>query len=198
MPRVTFVKKARKDNPAVSKGESYYHWKFRFGGKHYSVARPRSSQLTQSAYYGAVRGMVEQIEDTGSIDNEDDLIALRDSIVEQLEGLRDETQDSRDNMPEALQDAPTGELLQERVDALEEAIGEIENIDESDANWSEVAEQEDDHQEWSDNEPKVGDFKVLEAYEAAYEEWEFSEPEVDDLEDFDLSAMADAVGNAEV
>ena len=40
MPRVNFVKKARKDNPVVSKGESYYWWKYYFVPKMYSKSKP--------------------------------------------------------------------------------------------------------------------------------------------------------------
>ena len=43
MPRVNYVKKARKNNPAVKRGESYFWWKFRYGGKQYSKTRPRQS-----------------------------------------------------------------------------------------------------------------------------------------------------------
>ncbi len=52
MARAHFVKKARKDNPAagIKAGDSYYWWKFRRGGKHYSKTAPRPSQLTQSEY----------------------------------------------------------------------------------------------------------------------------------------------------
>ena len=36
MPRVHFVKKARKDYPStgIQKGDSYYWWQFRYGGTH--------------------------------------------------------------------------------------------------------------------------------------------------------------------
>jgi len=129
MPRVHFVKKARKDNPAAKRGEPYYWWKFRYGGKRYSKKAPRSSQLTQSTYYSTVRSLCEQIEDSQP-DDSDAVIGLRDEIVSELENLRDETQSSLDNMPDSLQYSPTGELLQERVDAIENAISEIENIDE--------------------------------------------------------------------
>jgi len=50
-------------------------------------------------------------------------------MKENLENLKDETQGSLDNMPESLQSSPTGELLQERVDALDNAISEFEGID---------------------------------------------------------------------
>ncbi len=60
MPRVTHVRKARKDNPVCKAGESYYWWKFRFGGKHYSLTYPKPSQLTQSVYLSVIYACQEQ------------------------------------------------------------------------------------------------------------------------------------------
>ena len=131
MPRVTFVKAARKDNPVCKKGESYYWWKFRYGGKRYSLTRPRPSQLTQSAYFGSLRALVEQIEDTNIADN-DDFETLRDEVASELQTIGSEAQESLDNMPESLQYSPTGELLQERVDACENASSEVESVEEFD------------------------------------------------------------------
>jgi len=131
MPRVTHVKAARKDNSVCKKGESYYWWKFRFGGKRYSLTRPRPSQLTQSAYYGTVRSLVEQIEDSNPEDN-DEFVGLRDEILGGIEELGNDCQDGLSNMPESLQYSPTGELLQERIDACENAQSEIECIEEFD------------------------------------------------------------------
>lgn len=131
MPRVTFVKAARKDNPVCKKGESYYWWKFRYGGKRYSLTRPRPSQLTNSPYYSQVRSLVEQIEDAAIEDN-DALTELRDEISSELDNLRDECQSNLDNMPDSLQYSPTGELLQERVDACENAQSEVDGVEEFD------------------------------------------------------------------
>jgi hypothetical protein len=117
MPRVTHVKKARKDNSAVKAGEPYFWWKFAYSPKRYSATRPRASQLTQSAYFGALHGMQENIEDT-ELNNDDDAESLAEEINSQIEELTSETQESLDNMPESLQYSPTGELLQERIDAL--------------------------------------------------------------------------------
>lgn len=131
MPRVTFVKSARKDNPVAKKGESYYWWKHRNGPKRFSKTRPRPSQLTQSAYYSQVRSLVEMIEDRTVTDG-DELIELKDEVASTLDELRDECQSSLDNMPDSLQYSPTGELLQERIDACEMAQSEVENIDDWD------------------------------------------------------------------
>ncbi len=143
MPRVTHVKSARKDNPVCKKGESYYWWKFRYGGKRFSLTHPRPSQLTQSSYFGGLRALCEQIEDTEVNDN-DDFTSLRDEVSSELQTIGSEAQESLDNMPEQLQYAPTGELLQERVDACENASGEVESVDEFDEEEPEIDDYDQD------------------------------------------------------
>lgn len=120
----------RDDNDTIfiAKGESYYWWQFQNSPKQYSKTRPRASQLTQSGYLSTFYGIVEQIEDF-STDSVDGISSFAEDIKTQLEDLRDTSQESLDNMPENLQYSPTAELLQERVDALENAISEIESID---------------------------------------------------------------------
>jgi hypothetical protein len=180
MPRVNFVKAARKDNPICKKGESYYWWKFRYGGKRYSLTRPRPSQLTQSAYYSSIRSLAEQIGDHSTPDDNDELTAFRDEIKDEIESIRDECQGSLDNMPDQLQYAPTGELLQERIDACDEAINELKNIEEFD-----------------EDEPVKSDFADGDdsEFQEALSTWES-----DRHEHFEnaISLMSDAVSNCEV
>lgn len=195
MPRVTHVKSAQKDNPVCKKGESYYWWKFRYGGKRFSLTRPKASQLTQSEYLSTLYGLQERIEEWGSITNEDDLEMFKDEIRGELEELRDTTEESRENMPESLQESPTGELLQERYDALDAAIDEIDGLDESSMNWSEVVDQEEERAAWLERKPKRMSETDAEWFHVE-EDWELEEVEVDELEEFDLSEAADAVGNA--
>lgn len=130
MPRVTFVKSARKDNPVAKKGESYYWWKFMQGGrggpKRYSKERPKQSQLTQSEFWGAIYGLRESHEDTPAYD---DLESSAEEIKGELESIRDETQGKYDNLPDGLQQGQSGELLQTRIDSVDNAISEIEGID---------------------------------------------------------------------
>ncbi len=132
MPRVTFVKSARKDNPVAKKGESYYWWAFMQGGrggpKRYSKDRPKQSQLTQSEFWGAVFSLQEQHEQTP---NFEDIESEIEEIKSELENIKDETQGKFDNMPQGLQDGDSGQLLQERVDALEGVIGELDSVDTS-------------------------------------------------------------------
>lgn len=48
-----------------------------------------------------------------------------------LESIRDDEQDYLDNMPEAFQEGEKGEAAQAAIDALEEAIGAIEELTEA-------------------------------------------------------------------
>ena len=132
MARATFVKSAQKDilnadgTVKIAKGQSYWWWKFRHGGKHTSLTQPKPSQLTQSSFLSAVYGIQERIAELSA---DDGLADARDEIVGELEELRDQAEESRENMPESLQESATGELLQARYDAMQEAIDELEGIE---------------------------------------------------------------------
>jgi hypothetical protein len=127
MAHATFVKKARKNvpNTDIKAGDSYYWWKFRFGGKHYSKTQPRRSQLTQSSFYSQLYDIEDAI---GDLKAGPDLEGDVQDIAQQLRDLGQEASDARDNMPESLQDSDTGTMLQERYDACEAAADELENL----------------------------------------------------------------------
>lgn len=129
MATAHFVKKARKKNPAVKKGESYYWWKFKFGPKHYSKTPPKPSQLTQSEFLSTVYGWSEQFDEIDEDTGLDDIRLTVESIIEEANQLADDQRDKKDNMPDALQDGEVGQLLESRADALEEFISELEAID---------------------------------------------------------------------
>lgn len=127
MARVQTVKKARKARReyGIKKGDTYYWWKFRFGTIHYSKTYPKRSQLTQSGFLSTFY----ELQDNLSFDR-DSLEGSVQNLTSEIEQLRDECQDSLDNMPEHLQEASSsGELLTERIDALEEWQNELEGID---------------------------------------------------------------------
>lgn len=129
MARATFVKKARKDIPGtnIKQGDSYYWWKFRFGGKHYSKTPPPRSALTQSAFYSALFDLQDSV--IAEAPNDETLADVRDDVVSQLEELKEQCEESLNNLPDSLQEAPTGQLLQERIDALDSAISEFSDLD---------------------------------------------------------------------
>jgi len=49
-------------------------------------------------------------------------------IADELSNIQDDVQGSLDNMPEGLQEGDTGQLLQERIDTLSDAISELESV----------------------------------------------------------------------
>tara|TARA_R110000744_G_scaffold309490_1_gene417373 strand:- start:372 stop:842 length:471 start_codon:yes stop_codon:yes gene_type:complete len=126
MPKLNHVKKARKDNSAVKRGESYYWWKFAFGAKQYSKERPPRSRLTQSEYFSTLWDLEDSFD---AADSATELETQFEDFRNALEELRDSQEEKLENMPESLQSSPTGELLQERYDALEEWVNEIDGFD---------------------------------------------------------------------
>ena len=136
MPRVNRVEHCRKSPGACGKcGEeikikdAYVWWKFRYGGKCIRCAKPgcvpKPSDLTQSEFYGTLYS----IQEAGfTADTLEDLESERDDIKGQLEELRDEQEEKRSNMPESLQESDTGNTLQERYDALEEAVNNLDSV----------------------------------------------------------------------
>jgi len=127
MPKLNFVKKARKDNPVVSKGESYFWWKFAFGSKQFSKVRPARSRLTQSEFFGQIWSLEDCFVD--GIDNSADMKIAFEEFSGDLTTIMEEVEEKKENMPESLQESPTGELLTERYEALEGWIGEIEALE---------------------------------------------------------------------
>lgn len=148
------------DKVIINAGQVYYWWKFRNSGKIISTKYPPRSQLTQSGYLSAIY----EISDTA---DQDDVAGM----VQELVTLRDECQDSLDNMPEHLRDtSESGQLLTDRIEALESAIecGE------------ELQQMIDDRSEW-----KVD-------YDLGLEDEPHTEDEIEEKFDEFLSMISDA------
>lgn len=133
MGRVHHVKKARKDNKAagIKKGQEYWwvaHKTARGGFKRYFTKPPRPSQCTQSDFYQALYGLQEEMQDAKA-ETMGEVEGLRDSWAEQAREIGSEQQDKFDNMPEGLQQGETGQLLEERANAMNEYADEIEGVD---------------------------------------------------------------------
>ncbi len=129
MPRVHYVKKARKDNSAVKKGEPYYWWKFRFAGKRCSRTRPRPSQLTQSEKLSRYYEVQEAIDDV--VDVYADVQEVIDTLNEQVEEVRaigEEYQESADNIREHFESSEVADDCEEKSYMLEATADSIDNI----------------------------------------------------------------------
>jgi hypothetical protein len=125
MPRV-HTQKAGKDYPdiGVKKGETYYWWKFRYGGKRMSKTYPKRQQLTQSAFLGSVYDIEDAISEL-TAETPEDLELAVESIVGDLENLKDETQSNLDNIQDHLQES---HINTRRIEALDEMIDELNGI----------------------------------------------------------------------
>jgi hypothetical protein len=131
MPRLHYVRRARKKNPVADVGESYYWWKFRFGGKRYSKERPKRSQLTQSGFLASLWDLEDNL--PSEIDEE-----RAQELIQELENLSSECENSLYNMPDHLQESSmAGMMLQERIDGIEDWTSQIYDID-----WSSVTPEE--------------------------------------------------------
>jgi len=133
--KVYEVKHARKAKPdaGIAVGDRYYWWCFlgRSGKRRYSIkcvskTYPRRSQLTRSAFLGALYDIEDTVSDIEANDSFPDVL---EEIKADIQSLIEETQASLDNMPENLQQGETGQLLQERIEGLESWLQEIEGID---------------------------------------------------------------------
>lgn len=133
MPRVHYVKKARKDHGShIKKGESYYWWKFRYGPRMISKTRPKPSQLTQSEFLSKFYSIQEELEAMTTI-SEGDV----KEYVARIEELADTCENNLMNMPDSLQDGKVGQLLQERFDKLYNWSSQMQDFD-----WEEQSPQE--------------------------------------------------------
>ena len=161
------VPRDEKDPIFIAKGESYFWWQFKNGGKNFSKTRPKNSQLTQSAYLSQLYSIQERIEDI-SAEDASDLESIVDELKSELEALKEETEEAKERMPDSLQDSPTGELLQERIDNLENAISEIESID--------LEYEEPDEDELMDDlKDDVEDLEIPEEGDEGYEDFDEDE-----------------------
>lgn len=114
----------------------------------------KSYETSGSEYVKEVGSIVEDWQESYDIHD-----GVAEEIASILEDLRDQQQDSLDNMPEQLQDGDTGMMLQNRIDSLETAIDELNDISwedcESDAESeveSEIGEYNPDSDEWESEE----------------------------------------------
>lgn len=139
MPRVHFVKSARKAQKAhgIKKGDSYYWWKFRYGGKRVSKTMPRSSQLTQSEFLGEMYSIQEEFDDISRDGSPSDVASEINACAERIDEVVSTLEDKQSNLENAFPSGcPTLEQIKERLyqcetlkDELETCAGEVEGID---------------------------------------------------------------------
>lgn len=129
MPRVHFVKKARRPIGDIKAGEPYYWWQFRKCPKSVSRTPPKPSQLTRSEFWGAIYGLQEEFE---TVPGFDDLDSQLEDLKGRLEEIRDELADKQSNLEAAFPNGcPSLETITNRHDSVESAIGDLDSVDTS-------------------------------------------------------------------
>lgn len=125
------VPKDKSDKILIKKGEPYYWWQFKNSNPTISKTAPKRSQLTRSGYLSQLYDLQDRLGEIRSdVSTPDNLESIVSDITSELENLKDECQSSLDNMPEGLQEnSSSGQLLQERIDALDSAVSELESVD---------------------------------------------------------------------
>lgn len=132
MAKVQLIKHARKEwkcrkcGKVIEKGQPYYKAEINFGPTivRCTDCKLESWEVTTSDYQLRVGELANRWRVTYGT-SEDSL----DEIRTEIESIMDDTQERLDNMPESLQYAPTGELLQERINTLESVRDELDCID---------------------------------------------------------------------
>lgn len=132
-------------------------------------------ETSGSQYVRDVGAIVEEWQETyGTSDG------TAEEIISALESIKDDAEESLENIPEQLQDGDAGSLLQERIDCLESVISDLEDICYEDI-------KEDCRDEAESN---VGD-------KDAYDDEESWQDEVaDEMDDLAETAYIDAIEDA--
>lgn len=166
MPRVTHVKKARKDNRVCKKGESYFWWKHAFGSKQFSLTRPKPSQLTQSDKLSQLYEAQEALDVLQCHEEPDELASQINEIASTVEAVKDEYQESYDNMEQAFPNScPVMDDIQEKIDeceswqsSLEDSASETESLDRDD--YTTANDEDDDEQQEADTDAGDEEFET--------------------------------------
>lgn len=117
---------ARKDYPdqGIKKGETYWFAEVKTGPRSSMTIRSKTpiprSRLTSSEFLSQAYRLSDSIYEATTVGD-------LETIKEEFEALRDDTQEKLDNMPEGLQQGDTGQLMQERIDQCESLIDELDS-----------------------------------------------------------------------
>jgi chromosome segregation ATPase len=111
-------------------GETYFHFAVGFRGSKQIRCkdhRPRQSELCGNKLSG-VYAAIESVEDVLAQTelSIDDIGSALDDAASSVEEVRDEYQESFDSMGDNLQNADTGQQVQEKIDACEEFASQLQ------------------------------------------------------------------------
>lgn len=141
--------KCSKCGNTINIGEEYHKIveQFRAPRIRCCKCKPERSELTSSEYYSWLYDLQDHLEERYDLRTEEG----KDELYSELDNMRDELQCKLDNIPEQLQYAPAGETIQERIDTLESAMSEMDNLDfpdEEDEEYNDEEKTEEENKQW--------------------------------------------------
>lgn len=161
--------KCSKCGEVINKGDIYHKIVERFSTPKIRCngCKPKRWELTGSDYFQWLWEFQDNVRENYIISDE----TIKDDIYSEIETKKEELEERLENMPEGLRDSSTaGETLQERIDALDEALSELDNYDypEIDDIRGEVETEEDED---SDLTAEQIEEKVQERFSEAIDEY---------------------------
>lgn len=136
--KITYIKKARKSRVCgrcgkeIQAGKSYWKGERNFCPDVIRCEKCGIKQweMTSSEYAASVLQLIEEWSDGLKIrDFLEDPQSIIDGIAASLEEIKDSEQEKLYNLPEQLQCAPVGELIEGRIQSLDECIDCLNDID---------------------------------------------------------------------
>jgi hypothetical protein len=180
MARVKF-QKAMKDYPAagIKKGQRYYYVRIKTGPRSSREMRSltpfKQSQLTTSEYLSAAYALTERFDELSDLAT---LESELESLASDARELGEEQQAKFDNMPDSLQQGDTGQLIEERANAMSEWA---DNLDQAASTASEkLAEFEENQEAWTHYDNEMSEYDADD--EDADEPDEPGEERMDEME----------------
>lgn len=123
----------------------------------------KSYETSGSEYIRSVGALVEDWQDDIGVNE-----STPEELISAIEDIRDQCQESLDNMPEQLQESDSGTTLQERIEACDAAIEELQEVSWDDCHEDAEEEAKEEMGEFYD--PDVHDYEDEDAFKAALEE----------------------------
>lgn len=138
----------------ITTGQKFLYWKLSMNSplhrRHAACGRPRPSELTSSklsGVYAAVESAEDALNALGKEDTPADIAQILNDCAGEVESVKDEYQESLDNMPEPLQQGPTGQDMQEKIESLE-TFHNVLTDKASDLEGLEKDDDDEDQEDW--------------------------------------------------
>lgn len=132
MANVQVIQKSRKEykcskcGKVIPVGSRYYKGEINFGPTiiRCSDCKLEAWEVTTSDWQLSTGAIINRWEENYGLSD-----STPEEIRNEIESIMGDQQDRLDNMPEGLQEGDVGQLIQERIDACEATMDELDNID---------------------------------------------------------------------